>query len=164
MSPLPGLNEPYPFRDAIVDVETGFATKEFDIWLQQRVLPSIDAAPSQINVIADDDLNDAVGLSELIPSAEGGLYRFNYFLQIMTADGASSSAQVTLNWEFNGQSLSKTFTNINGNTVTTFSEDAPFVFRATAGQPITYQVAYASGTPNAMVYSLTVSIELMRAL
>lgn len=164
MSPLPGLNEPYPFRDAIVEVRTGFATKEFDIWLQQRVLPSIDAAPSQINVIADDDLNAAVALSQLIPAAEGGLYRFNYALQIMTADGVSSSAQVTLNWEFNGQSLSRAFTNINGNTVTTFATDPPFVFRATAGQPITYTVAYASNTPGAMIYSLTLSIELMRAI
>lgn len=164
---LPGLNEPYPFRDQLVVMsgeDAGKPTQEFDTWLTQRIIPSVDAAPSQFAVINTPDLNDAVALTEILPEASAGLYRFNYYLQIITADGASSAAQVALTYVYNGQPLTQTFTNINGNTVTTFSTDAPFVFRADGDQPITYAITYSSGTANAMHYSFTGSLELLKAL
>lgn len=163
---LPGINEPYPFKDALVEMKganAGKATQEFDTWLNQRAIPSIDASPAQFPAINDDDLNDAVGLTEILPSAGAGLYRFNPFLQVRTPDGAASSAQITLAWSYLGQSLTKVFSNMNGNTVTTYTSDAPFVFRVDADSPISYQIAYTSTTPNAMRYSLTASLEFMRA-
>ena len=157
------LNEPYPFRDALVDND-GYATREFDLWLQQHLIPAITATSSQVNVLADDEVTDSVALTEIVADASGGFYRFNPFVQCLTPAGVSSSAQVTLTWEFNGQVLTQAFTNVNGNLVTSLSSDAPFVFRVTAGTPISYTVTYASNPANAAVFSVTSSLELMRAL
>lgn len=163
---LPGLNEPYPFNDVLVEMSgenAGKPTREFDIWLTQRIIPSIDASPAQFEPINRDSEQAAIGLTEILPVAGAGFYRFNVFLQVITPDGAASSAQVTLAWQYNGQAQTKVFTNMTGNTVTTYTSDAPFVFRTDAGQPISYSVAYTSTTPNQMEYSLTASLELMRS-
>lgn len=111
--------------------------------LPVSVTPSVTPAADQ---------NDAIGTTTIFTPTQDGLYSFEYYLAITTADGTSSSAQVTVAWT-DTLAKSHAFTAITGDTTTTTGSER-YLFFAQAGAPITYAVSYASNTPNAMVYTL----------
>lgn len=124
---------------------------------QRQYLAQIPVSVTPQAVLALDQ-NDAIGTTTIITPAQAGLYGFEYYVAIITADGVSSSAQVVLGWTDQGSTKSHTFTAVTGNTtVTTGSER--YLFQADAAAPITYSVTYASNTANAMHYNLYLVVQ-----
>lgn len=156
------LSEPYPSRDRLVTKE-GYASDEFDKWLSQTLSPAVQSSPNVIEGISEDSLNDAVALSPLIPTAAQALYRFSWAVQIITPDPVANSVQVVLTYTRNGVVQTETFTAVTG-ILTTTHGGSVFPFRVDGGTPISYQVNYSSNTPNACVYALNVTVELVQVV
>lgn len=119
---------------------------------QRQYLAQIPVSVTPQAVMALDQ-NDAIGTTTIITPDQSGLYSFEYYLAVITADGVSSSAQVVIGWTDQGNTKGHTFTAVTGNTTTTTGSER-YLFQADAAAPITYSVTYASNTPNAMHYNL----------
>lgn len=89
----------------------------------------------------------------------GGQYRASWYLQIITPDGAGSSAQVTIGWTSAGQALTASGAAVTGDTVTTFQSLGTGILDVDAGSPITWSVTYSSTTPAKMKYKLVLVLE-----
>jgi len=156
------LSEPYPSRDRLVTKE-GYASDEFDRWLSQQLQVAVQSSPNVIEGISEDSLNDAVALTPLIPTAAQALYRFSWAVQIITPDAVANSVQVVLTYTRNGVVQTETFSAVTG-ILTTAHGGSVFPFRVDGGTPISYQVNYVSNTPNACVYALNVTVELVQVV
>lgn len=86
-----------------------------------------------------------------------GLYRVTYYARIMVADGVSSSLTVTITWDDGGVTCSHQFAAITGDTTSTTGSESYMVL--IDAPPITFTTAYASNTPGAMQYKLSISVE-----
>lgn len=156
------LNEPYPSRDPIV-TKSGHASEEFDRWLSQALSPAVQSSPNVIEGVSEDSLNDAVGITPIIPLAAQAAYRFSWVIQIITPDPVANSVQVVLTYTRNGVVQTETFTAVTG-ILTTTHGGSVFPFRVDGGTPISYTVNYSSNTPNACVYALDLAVELVRVV
>ena len=156
------LSEPFPSRDRIVDKQ-GFATQEFDEWMSLQLSPAVQTSPNVVQGVSENALNAGVALTPIVPSAAQAVYRFGGYLQIITPDPVANSVQVVLTYTFNGVVQTETFTAMTGITTTTH-QGLLFEFRVDAGSPISYTVNYSSNTPNACVYSLNLTVELVQAV
>jgi hypothetical protein len=108
-----------------------------------RILPNAS--------VSESDLNATVAATTLLTPEQDGLYLFQFYMAVMTADGVSSSVTPLLDWT-QGLAKSHTFTAMTGNTTTTnWSED--YMIYADAGAPIRYTLTYASNTPAAMHFA-----------
>ncbi len=121
--------------------------------------------PNRIGTATNSDQSAAIVTTSMPTTVtlSTGLYRMTYAAQITTADGVSSSLQVTFGWTSRtGVSQSHSFTAITGNTTTTNdSQTWEFYSSQEPATPITYAAAYASNTPGAMHYDLYVTLESM---
>jgi hypothetical protein len=156
------LTEPYPSRDRLV-TKDGYASEEFDKWLSQNLEPAVQSSPNVIESVNPDPLNAAVPLTPIIPTATAGVYRFSSVLQILTPDPVSNSVQVVLTYTRNGVVQTETFPAMTG-TLTTTHQGVMFPFRVDGRTPVSYQVNYASNTPNLCVYALNLTVELVQAV
>ncbi len=86
-----------------------------------------------------------------------GLYRVTYYARITSADLVSSSLTVSLAWDDGIVSCTHNFTAITGNTISTTGSESYMVRIDTP--PITFTTVYASNTPGAMQYALSLVIE-----
>lgn len=156
------LTEPYPSRDRIV-TEQGFASEEFDRWLSQSLAPAVQSSPNVIEGVSEDALNAAVAITPIIPLALQAVYRFSGVIQIITPDPVSNSVQVVLTYTRNGVVQTETFAAVTG-ILTTTHQGVSFPFRVDGATPISYTVNYASNTPNACVYALNLTVELVQVV
>ena len=102
----------------------------------------------------------AIGLTTLtLPNLQNGRYRIGWFIQVTTPDGAGSAVQLTIGFTSNTQALTRTFANINGDTLTTFDTDALALVQIDQNTAITYQTTYSSTTPGKMKYLLQIAVE-----
>ena len=91
-------------------------------------------------------------------TVQTGLYRISTYLRVTVADGVASSTTLTLTWREGSQTVTKAFTVVNGDTVTTFETQSVLV-GADSGTVITYAVAYTSTTPAKMRYRFSLTVE-----
>jgi hypothetical protein len=156
------LTEPYPSRDKLVTKE-GFASEEFDRWLSQLLEPAVQSSPNVIVGVSEDALNAAVALTPIIPTSLQAVYRLSGVIQIITPDPVSNSVQIVLTYTRNGVVQTETFAALTG-TLTTSHQGVSFPFRCDGGTPISYQVLYASNTPNLCVYALNLTVEVIQVV
>lgn len=119
---------------------------------QRQYLAQVPVSATPTAVI-EPDANDAIGTTSIVTPTQDGLYSLEYYLAIITADGAASSAQVVMGWTDQGLTKTHTFTAVTGDTTTTTGSER-YLVQADGAAPITYSVTYSSTTPNAMHYTL----------
>lgn len=158
---LPGLNEPFPSRDKLV-TEARYPEAEFVRWMEQSLLPRVDAASASVESIEASGLTDAVTITPIGADQVAGKYRFSIYLQVVSPAGVSSSLQVTLTWTYNGIVQSETFPLLNGNATTTH-QGTVYSFDLDDAGPVSYAIAYASTPANALQYAYSLSLELVKA-
>lgn len=133
-----------------------------DVFNQQSQV--IAASSVTINRVSEPNLNAAVVTTDLAGAAlVGGLYEAKAYQRIKTADGVSSSTQITIGWTDGGVIQSETFTALTGDTTTTKLTGASKTFRADPSTPITYAVSYASNTPAKMHYEIDLVLSRVAA-
>ncbi len=155
--------EPFPSRDAIVK-NNGKPEGIFTRWIEQTLVPRIDASPNLTNSVATTppgSQNAAIPTTAIGPVQAAGVYAVRAYTQVMTPDGAASSFQVTLSWTYGGVAQSETFALKNGNTTATH-EGIDYTVRIDGGTAISFSVAYTSTTPGAMHYDSYVSVSLIQ--
>ncbi len=131
-----GLNPTEPWSLFFRDLRT-------DLDNTPQVLPNAS--------VSEADLNATVAATTILTPEHDGLYLFQFYAAVMTADGVSSSLTPMLDWT-QGSAKSHTFTAMAGNTTTTNASEDYMIF-AQAGAPIRYTLTYASNTPGAMHYA-----------
>lgn len=164
-APWPGAQENWV--DAVKDPATGKTSFPLSQEAINWLLPltnSVNAAPQQVG-----NFIDLVGVNAAIPPTDfsggaiaAGLYLLSIWSRVETPDGASSSVQVTITYTSGGVVQTFVGTNVNGNTTTSKSQQSVPVW-IDAGTSVTYETAYASGTPNAMEYALAIALQLVKA-
>lgn len=87
-----------------------------------------------------------------------GYYKVNWYARVTTADAVSSSLAVTIGWTESSVSLTKAFTALTGNTTSTVDGQSVVVL-IDQNSALTYATTYASNTPGAMRYRLSVIVE-----
>lgn len=156
------LTEPYPSRDRLVTKE-GYASDEFDRWLSLGLQPAVQSSPNVVESISEDSLSAGVGITPIIPTALQAVYRFGWVVQILTPDPVSNSVEVVLTYTRNGVVQTETFPAVTG-ILTTTHGGSVFPFRVDGGTPISYTVNYLSNTPNACVYALNLTVEVVQVV
>lgn len=158
---LPFRNEPIPYWDALVD-KAGMVTDLWTQWLDQSLLPQVQAAPTQIGQYSNGGtpLDDALGITVVANVPTTGLYLFVAALQIVVAAGVTSNVQLTLTWTSNGVTQTEAFTAI-ANGANTDHGSFPFSIIADGGTPVSISTTYASNPANAMQYNLAASVNLV---
>lgn len=158
---IPGINEPLPFWDALVD-KVGNITDVWTRFFEQVLVPQIRSSTILVDRYSNGDtpLTDALGttiLTELIPAT--GLYLVLAAIQIVVAAGVSSSVSLTVTWTSNGIVQQQTFGPITNGT-TTDHLGVPYVILADGGTPVSIATTYASNPANAMAYNLAASLNI----
>lgn len=105
-------------------------------------------------------VNAAINTTTAYTVLSGGPYRINYYMRKTIADGVSSSLTVTLGWTDHGLPVTETETALTVDATSAQQSLTKLVY-ADAASAITYAVAYASNTPGAMKYNVSIVIEQM---
>lgn len=121
-----------------------FRNMRTDLDNTPRVLPNAS--------VVEEDGNASVAATAMLTPEVDGLYSFQYAATVNTVDGVSSSLTTAIDWTWNGNTKSKSFTAMNADTTTT-SESAFWLFYADADAPIRYTLTYASNTAGQMHFS-----------
>ena len=163
-------NSPIPVQDRIVRLKDKkrYKPDETDP-LEGRITPTwidyfsqqaqvIAQGSTRINSVALSDEDATIAATDITSgSVSAGLYRMTYFAQITQAATSSSSLEVTFDFTSFGQSLTKTFAAVTGNTVADW--DSGSVLMNVDGAPIRYSTTYASSGATVMQYYLYVLLE-----
>jgi len=158
---LTGLNEPFPSRDKLVDKQD-YPSFEFTRWVDQSLLPRVDAAAVSVDSVSETGLTAGVTISAIGSDQVAGKYRFSIYLQVVTPAGVSSSLQVTLTWTYNGVVQTEVFTALATN-LTTSHQGTVYSFDIDDSSPVSYTITYASNPAAAMVYAYSLTLELVKA-
>lgn len=157
---LPGLNEPIPFWDALVN-KAGQVTQTWTQWLEQTLLPQVRAGTLLIGRYAPSDpLSDALTatiLEEALPST--AVYVLTLALQVTQAAGVGSSVQASATWTSNGIVQTQPFTAIVNGTATDHQSNV-IAFLADGGTPVSIATTYASNPANAMEYLIGATLAI----
>lgn len=164
MSTIPGFNEPYPSRDAIVKTNRK-PTAVLVRWEEQSLLVRVNQAPYRVQ--------DAEVLSGVAASTAGtlggdqtaGLYRVSFYAECVTADPVSQSLTIVIGWTHNAKALSRTLVVFTGAPLTIVSTTGGVApIEIDPGTPISYTLTYASNTPGLGKFDVTLSAELVQAI
>lgn len=164
-APWPGAQENWV--DEVRDQNTGKKTYPLSQEAINWLLPltnSVNAAPEQIGEFIDlDNQTDAIPPTDFVGGdIVTGLYALSICSRVETPDGVSSSVQVTITYTWGGVIQTFVGTLVNGNTTTSTSQDSAPLW-IDEGTSVTYETSYASNTPNAMAYSLAITLQLVKA-
>lgn len=158
---LPGYNEPFPSRDAIVK-RSRRSTDVFTRWNEQALLERVSRTPFRVQ---SSEMLEDVGAStsgSIATEQAGGLYRVSVYREVTTADPVSSSLACVLAWTHNGKAMTRTLTAFAGAPQTTASNVGDSsVIEIDAGTPISYTLTYASNTPALARFEVTLMAELL---
>lgn len=161
--PIPGFNEPFPYNDVIVK-DNGKAAPAFTDWLDLSLQPRIESTP----VVAESleritDGNATVTTTPIGGAQTAGLYRLTYAAEVLVADAVSSSLTLTITWTHNSKTLTRTYTAMNGNTVTT-TQGIVDGIEIDGNTTVSYDLAYVSNTAGQMHYQVALGLELIKAI
>lgn len=119
---------------------------------------TIQAASS---VVLDETLSAqsaSIAATPLNVGNSAAFYRVTSYARITRAATTSSSFQLTIQWTEGGQALSKVYTALTANTVTTLQAET-LPIRIDANTSLTYAVTYASVGATSMQYSVELVVE-----
>ena len=157
------IGAPFPSKEAPIDEKTGVFSWRLLRWFTD-LRASIDRSSSLVpgGTVQLTGQTAAIGTTA-IPTAAlaAGLYKVDWYGQVITAAGVTSSFQVTISWTRNGVGQSFTGTLENGNTTATNEADQSLFIHIDASTPVSYAVAYASNPAAAMVYELNITLSLV---
>lgn len=159
---IPGFNEPFPSRDAIVKPSRK-ATETLVRWQEQSLQERVDRTPFRVEVEAELTV-DASTSGNLGGDQVAGLYRIVAYREVTTADPVSSSLALVIGWTHNGKALTRTLSAFAGapQTINDTAGDVA-VIETDAGTPISYTITYASNTPGLAQFVVTLVAELVNA-
>lgn len=122
---------------------------------------TVDQGPTRVgNPVELASQDTSIGVTPITSETlSAGLYRVTYYLRVTTADGTSSSIQLSLAWDDTGVSCTHAFTALTNDTVTLPASES-FTLNLTQ-PPLTYSTTYASNTPAKMKYALSIVLESM---
>ena len=133
--------------------------KDFGNWLFTSVVQQIANAPQIYPAVSLTAQNAAIGTTPIpLPSLASGAFRITWYLEKTTADGVSSSVQVTINWTHNTKSLSLSGAALTTDTTLAVQSNSITVL-IDAASPISYTTTYASNTPGTMKYQIYLLVE-----
>lgn len=160
MPSIPGYNEPYPVRDAIVKR----SRKPTDVlvrWEEQSLLARVDRSPFRVQTESSASVNASTSLT-LGGDQSSGLFRITGYVEVVTADPVSQSLTITLGFTHNGKALTRQAVVVSGAPMT-INDNAGFVvgIETDEGTSISATLTYASNTPGLGVFLVTVSSELV---
>lgn len=148
LAPIP-LETPIVTRDGVI---TEFFRRRWQELIDRSVrTPTLAAAALQAQ-------NAAIATTAVFTTVTPALYRVSWYLRKTTADGVSSSVQITIGWTESGLPFTEVGAALAVDAVDA-RQSGSVVVRADAFADLTYAIAYASNTPGAMVYRLDVTVE-----
>lgn len=135
---------PPPLNDVFVD-KNRFASSQFANWLLLDLLPRVGAAPQAKQSTVLTAQAASVGVTALVPVANKGFYRINWYLQVTKVD--STGLTLTFNNQFTafGRSLTESGAALAGNTLNTF-QGGSFDIYADGASVISFSVTAGFGT------------------
>ena len=152
---------PPPLADPWVD-QDGIPTRDITDWYLTVLLPAIAQSPSVSSATTtpfEESATDAIATTPIpLGTLSAGLYRVSVFIRITSPDGVSSSVAPVVSFASDAVTCA-----ITGDALTSDAIDAPgtwsFFIVVDAPGPISIATTYASNTPNAMAYDITVGVE-----
>lgn len=147
---------PIPLKQPIVDRQ-GQITEYFRLRWQQ-LIDAFTTSPTVSPSTLLTGQTASIVTSTAFTTTFQGLYRVSYYLRKTLPDGAGSSLTMTLGWIDEGTALTQAFTALALDSVLAQQSGSIFVY-VDNGTDITFDVAYTSTTPAAMIYSVGVSVE-----
>lgn len=160
MPAQPGFNEPFPSRDAIVKPD-GTPRQVFTDWMNETLQTRLADTPFQVR--KEIDLEVGVSTSGTLDTEDlGGLYRVTAYREVTAADPVSSSLDLTIAWTRDGKALTRTLSAFAGapQTINDTTGDVA-VIEIDPGTPISFTLTYASNTPGASQFLVTLIAELV---
>lgn len=163
--PIPGLNEPFPSRDRIVEKD-GHPSYLFTNWNERVLLARLQASPvlAETPTVLVDQAAAAAG--DLAVNVSGGFYRVEVFSALSVADAVANSLQLTLSWTLNGHAYTETFAALTSLVVGAAGsrQSAVFVMQVDPNTAVSYSFAYVSNTPGAMRWQTAATLTLIQAI
>lgn len=154
---------PPAFNDRWVD-EDGRLTAENTSWFLQSLLPALQQAPSLSGAspaFEADNQNAAIAATPLpLGTLSTGRYRVSIFLRVSSPDGVNSSVAPVLNFTTETVACQITGAALTSDNIG-LPQSAVFLVSVDQPGPIEFSTTYASNTPNAMHYTVTVLTERM---
>ena len=136
-------------------------SKDYAISFQQSLVPPVQASGTLLTPITLTGQAASIPLTPMpLPSLAPGPYRVSTYARVTVADAVSSSLTVTLGWTETGLALTHSFAAMTGNTTATVDSQT-WLIEIDQASPISYATTYASGTPGAMHYRLTLIVEAL---
>lgn len=163
---MPAIASP-PSNDSLLELdetrkdrrEPWYISKSWLLWLQDAVVTRVQQAPELRTAVVLTGQHAAIGATPLpLASVTAGRYRISFYSRITTPDGVSSALTITLGWSDGGIACTQSGAAMTGNSVTT-TQSGSLMIQSDANAPINYSVAYASNTPAAMVFRLSLVCE-----
>ena len=158
---------PPPSNDSVIELDETrrdrrdpfYLAKSWLLWLQEAVVTRVQNAPELRTAVVLTAQNAAIGATPIpLATVTAGRYRVSYFARITTPDGVSSSLTISIGFTDGGVACTQSGAAMTGNAVTT-TQSGSIVVQSDANAPLTYAVLYASNTPGAMGYRLSVVCE-----
>lgn len=150
------------FNEALVDRDGKMTPRWYVYFRDQNVL--VDATPQSVIPPLELTAQAASIGTTALPTATlaPGLYRATYYARITQAATSSSSLEVTLTWTDGAVACSFTGAAITGNAVTDLQSDT-LLIEIDQASPISYSTTYATSGATAMLYKLSIVLEVIRA-
>lgn len=157
-----------PTSDSLIELDSRdperrnpfYMAKAWIIWITQSLIPRVESS-TEVLLVNKEYTDQHVSLpTTILPtgSLPAGVYLVSYTLRVTTADGVSSSVQVSLGWTDNGGPA----LTLNAAALAADSVTLPQTgqIRPTIGPntSLTFTTVYASNTPNKMRYKLQFSV------
>jgi hypothetical protein len=163
---VPTLASP-PSQDSLVELdetrrdrrEPWYISRPWLLWLQDVIVPRVQTAPELRTAVVLTAQNASIGATPIpLASVNAGRYRISFYARVTTVDAVSSSLTITLGWSESGVALTQSGAAMTGNAITT-TQSGSIVVQSDANAPLTYSTLYASNTPGAMQYRLSIVCE-----
>ena len=167
---------PLPIRDKVInfprwkdddpkgpDPLAGLLTPPLIDYLtrQDAVLAQSPQRASVVELVDQGATINATDFRDGVSTA--GLYLIQYYAAITRAATTSSSLEIMFDWVHEGVPKSHTFAAITGNTTSTTQADKSLLIRSDANAAIRYTATYASTGATSMLFSLDISLTLLKA-
>ena len=152
---------PPPFGDAFVDKDLRLTSDAFN-WFLITLLPAVEQTPNVFGVsppVEIENQNASIAATSIpLGSVPTGLYRVSIYTRITSPDGVSSSVTPFINFPDEGVSCTLTGTAMTSDAIN-LPQSQDFLIAVDSPGPIQYGVTYASNTPGAAIFKMTVTVE-----
>lgn len=151
--------DPPPYAAPITEDRPAKLGADWIRWFGQ-LFGAVQSSAQQIgSMVTLTNQSAAVSTTAIpLPAIGNGPYRLTGYLQVTTPDGAASSVGLVFGWQKNTIPITKTFTPLTGNLVTT-ADSFSITVPTDQSSALTYSTSYSSTTPAQMKYLLTITVE-----